>query len=316
MPGPTLALVTCVHDEEAALPSFLAYHEALGVERAYVYLDRCRDRSREIVEDSAIGVAIPSDRDPRTRFLLEYQNVCAADAKRRAEDDGLEWLMHVDADEFAWGQPPEVIDASPDDDDPRALGDLRAMVGRADAETEVVRLATLEALPELGAKDAADLQYFQSPERPVARRMLDPRSGRRVVIQRLLGHDLGKSVVRTASELHPTTAHHWRTHDGAEPRTEPLGTHLHFPATSPRQWRTKYAKLAFEPGRWPEGEPVPFPKQAWKQVTPRMTETEAAEYFTRWVAMAPTEIHDLVERGHVRHLPLVGRVLRAAEFAP
>jgi hypothetical protein len=187
------------------------------------------------------------------------------------------------------------------------------MVGRAGDTTQQVRLLTLEAVPELGRSDVTELRHFQSAGRPIARRMLDPRSGRRVVIQRLLGHDLGKSAVRTDADLEPVTAHQWRRPDGSEPVTEELGTHFHFPATSPRQWRAKYAKLAFEPARWPEGEPVPFPKQAWKQVTPRMTDTEAAEYFTRWVAMAPTEIHDLVERGQVQELHLVERVLERAE---
>ena len=45
---PSLALVMCVRDEESFIGANLTYHHALGGSRAYIFADRCQDRTIEI----------------------------------------------------------------------------------------------------------------------------------------------------------------------------------------------------------------------------------------------------------------------------
>lgn len=100
-----LAMVLCVRNEEDFLLANLLYHRALGVERAYVYLDRCTDRSVELASRLA-GVrlieAAPAER-ARFEYVGDFQAACMTHALGLARAEGFAWLLAVDADEFASG---------------------------------------------------------------------------------------------------------------------------------------------------------------------------------------------------------------------
>ena len=98
---PSLAMATCVRDEEEFLAANLTYHHAIGVSRAYVFLDRCIDSTPEIVRSFPWARAIPEDRDDELAHLTSYLNQCANQALDLAREEGFEWLLHLDADEFA-----------------------------------------------------------------------------------------------------------------------------------------------------------------------------------------------------------------------
>lgn len=55
---PRLAMVMCIKNEERFLEANLHYHHALGVARAYIYLDNCTDRSLELVQSFPWAVPI------------------------------------------------------------------------------------------------------------------------------------------------------------------------------------------------------------------------------------------------------------------
>ena len=131
---PTVALVLVVRDEERFLADNLRHHRALGVSRFYIYLDRCADRSPEMARACEAAEVIERDRRPEEAFMSQYQTAVLADALGRARRDGFDWLLHVDADEFAWGENDaglfarKVTDATPC---PAARGSLPALVRRA-----------------------------------------------------------------------------------------------------------------------------------------------------------------------------------------
>src|SRR5262245_56411062 len=106
MNRPVLAMVMCVRDEADFLPYHLAYHHALGVTRAYVFLDRCADATATVLGSCPWARAIDADRDPDVESLPVYQQRCADRALEMARAEGIDWLMHLDADEFAWGDNP------------------------------------------------------------------------------------------------------------------------------------------------------------------------------------------------------------------
>lgn len=288
-----IALTTCVRDEAEALPDWLAYHRRLGVDRVYVYLDRCQDGSAAAVRDHPYATAIPADAPDGLVWLTEHQNRCAEDALARARDDGCSWLLHLDVDELAWGGTP--IAPGPDPDD----GLLPPLVADLPDEVDSVRLLPLEVVPErrLAHQPHWRFAHVQHP-RVLARDVLDPGTGDVVRLTRLLAHPRGKVLVRTASPVQPIDAHGWSRH-GAPATEVQRGWHLHEVTTSPQQWRTKYAKLAFEPERWPAGNSIAFPKQAWKEASVRMTDTEVEQYWHQWVAVSPEAVDEALAAGTI-----------------
>jgi hypothetical protein len=308
---PSLAMVTGVRDEEEFLQANLTYHHALGVSRAYVFLDRCTDSTPEIVRSFPWARAIPADRDDEITHLTSYLNKCADQALDLAREEGFEWLLHIDADEFAWG-----------DNHPgklsqllgqfqlstvRALeeiGSLPAMLAIVRPETEMVRMRTKEVIPLAMApgKSFWGLHYFQDGG-IVARQMLDPITMEIKQLNKWLGHMLGKNIVRTAADVQAFSSHIWtRKQETHPPRlvdisTEHKGFVYHFVVTGGRHWRHKYRKLSEYPAYWKNGEPVPFPKQCWKEASAILSEPEAQRYYDEWVVIRPQDLVEYLSQG-------------------
>jgi hypothetical protein len=305
-----LALTTCVRNEAEALPDWLAYHRRLGVDRVYVYLDRCHDGSAEEVRSHPGATAIPADAPDDLVWLTDHQNRCAADALARAAADGCDWLLHLDVDELAWGGPPLAPGPDPDD------GLLPLLLADLPDEVDAVRLLPLEVVPERALAHQPHWQFAHVQHPGVlARDMLDPTTGKVVHLERLLAHPRGKVLVRTSSPVHPIDAHSW-SRDGSPVKEVHRGWHLHEVTTSPQQWRTKYAKLAFEPDRWPAGNTIAFPKQAWKDAAVQMTDAEVERYWREWVAVGPEAVDQAVAAGVIGVNRAAQAVLASVGRAP
>ena len=294
-----IALVTAVRDEADRVDPFLDHHRAVGVAKAYVYLDRCRDGTAERLAAHPEVTAIAWDREPGHRWFAEHQNLVAADALRRAAADGVDWLLHLDVDEYAWGGPVGGLDP--------VGGDLGPAL--ADATADVVRFPTVEAVPEALGDDPPPwaLEHVQ-PDGRFARQVLDPRTDGLVRIDGFLGHPRGKTAVRVAAGLIPEDPHAWRRADGSTPTEDRLGALLHVVVTGAAQWQAKYRKIA-APDHWPNGCPVPFPKQAWKEAALAMSPDEARAYFDAWVAVGAAALGRGRAEGTVVHWPLLRATL-------
>jgi hypothetical protein len=308
-----LGLVTCARDEAEVLLPFLSYHRALGVTRFYVYLDRSRDASREIVGAFPGAVAIPRDRRADETHLTSLQLACADDALARARVEGLDWLLHLDVDEFAWGENPGT--------NALGRGDLLRMLAGVRADTEAVLLRTLEVVPHADLDGRPfwmlhDVQDGGALERDV----YDPVQHTVRKLARWLGHDQGKSVARVAADLQAATPHLWTRRQGVRlPAILPIayerrGCHYHFVVRSARHWRQKYGKLAADPATWPRGGPVEFPKQSWKEAAALMSADEAERYARRWVLADEPLVAAGRARGIVRRVADVEEVLRESGF--
>lgn len=307
---PRIGLVMCVRDEARALPDHLDFHRAIGVERAYVFLDRCRDDSASIVEARpwASGLRIEHDHD----FLSVLQKSCCREALSMARDDGLDWLLHIDPDEFAWGD-------NGVDDDLVEDANLQRMLSQVAEGTEQVRLATREAVPVRGEQspEAWRQRYFQHGDHRIVRDVLDPMSGEMRRLQKWIGHCMGKSLLRTDVDAAPDNPHWWtRSSDGGPLRTERRGHHYHFLFTDPAGWQRKYRRLAEEPSVWPNGNPVLFPKQAWKEASLLLDDDAARRYYEEWVCIAAEDAACLAREGQLLRDPRVAALIQGLRSAP
>ncbi len=324
-------MILCIRDEAEFLAAHLTYHRALGVERAYVFLDRCSDGSGDIARAFDWVTVIARDRDPDDRFMSAHQVKCINEGLALARADGINWLMHIDPDEFACGderpmwlrpllnrqvqKPLRLL----------ALGNLPAMLARVADATEQVILQPKDVIPtpQPGHPPFWQLRYFQH-RGEIRQKLLDPTTGEVVKLGRRLGHYKGKSIVRTSADVEAISAHRWGragsdSSEEASTRdvpTEWRGFLYHYIVTNATRWLNKHRKFAEYPSTWEKGNPVHFPKQAWKEASLTMTEAEAKAYFDRWIAVPVERMRGPVLRGEIVRDSYVEAVLRASGFLP
>lgn len=239
-----------------------------------------------------------------------------------ARAEGIEWLMHIDPDEFACGDSlPMPLRPFVPSQQLRRRANLPAMLATVKATTAQVTLQPKDVIPTPQPADTPfwHLRYFQH-RGALPRAILNPLTGQIIKLDKRLGHYKGKSIVRTSAAVQAASAHHWvgqqtgdQAHEVPLP-TEMRGFHYHYVVTSAARWLDKHRKFAEYPERWEKGTPVRFPKQAWKEASLTMTPAEAEAYFARWIAVSPQYLRWPMLRGEVVRDPFVAQVLAACQF--
>lgn len=316
----------CVHNEAPFLHTNLAYHHAVGVQKAYLFLDRCTDQTEEIARSFPWVNVIHKNRTPDTKYSRQHQNLCSDHALNLARADHIDWLMHIDPDELAFGGQPSQLNGARLPYLARRLqnilgksqarsqnalqrAQLPPMLASAKPETEVVSLPTKEAIPI--AMDQVEQfwknPYFQS-HKALQREILDPVTGEKILMKKFLGHQLGKSIVRTAADVQAYNSHFWtRNQHIKQPAfpekidvpTEHLGCHYHYLLITPEQWRKKYRQYNGLATTWPNGMDIPFPKLAWRRASETMNADEIHNYLHQWVFIPVDRAKKLVAQGEI-----------------
>lgn len=313
---PRVAVVTLVRNEEDWVEGFLDHHRVLGVEHAFVYLDRCTDATAERAGAFPWVTTIEWDRPAEHRWLSDFQVEVVADALDRSRRAGFDWLVFIDVDEYAWGGPVGSVDVEE--------GRLDGMLHAVDDDIDVVRLPTVEVVPESAGSVAARpgrarlrpwAYVHVQPDGRFTRTITDPTTGESRNLPGWIGHPRGKTAVRVDADLRLVDAHTWIRPDGSTPPEVVRGAHLHLVVADGSHWRSKYRKLA-GPDHWPGGEPVPFPKDVFNRAAPTMSEEAAAAYFDESLAVRREDlIRGLIETT-VRRWPLLRATLDAAGHRP
>lgn len=266
---PRVGMVLIVRDESRFLDLHLRYHHWLGVERAYCYEHRCVDSSGEIAGRFPwVQRIVLEGRCPRKEaYISELHRHCMNDALERARRDGLDWLLIIDADEFA----------APDgglcrNGLPRELKHLPETILEA-------RLRTREVLAcaEFGETNWHENPFFAVPER--TRQPL----GNGAEWTGHLGHSQGQGLVRTRAPVQAYDSHRWtaaleKPSTGMPPyRPLPavgIGWHAHYYLATPEHWLEKFTRHNDFPQHWPapgqrEGEtthlPLEQPVAVWRE---------------------------------------------------
>ena len=300
---PRLAMLTCVRNEAKWLPAFLEYHHAIGVERAYVYCDRCTDGSEAIARSYPWVQVFRIDAEQVARFsyISDIHCACMSHSLALARQEGFDWLMILDADEFACGNNPGATALD------RAL--LLPMLIDAKPETVQIRLLTREVVPMRVPAGTPFWQqrYFQSSPRR-AWNIVDPRDDQHHRWTDFLGHRQGKSIVRTCANVQGYDSHRWvpnqkitwpQRPEYVELPTEESGYHRHFYITSQSHWLDKFRKQNFEPNVWICGKDVELPKRSWRQLIAQMSSDQIDGYFDRWIARSEEELRSFAHEGLV-----------------
>jgi hypothetical protein len=302
-PRMKVGLVMTVRDEQVLLRRNVLYHHHVGVDEFYVYADDPADRTVETVADLPFVHAAPSvprarhEQDPAFRVEVAHyhdvnsrQNLNVVDALDRARQAGIDWLLHVDADELI-GVPGTAV----------TRGGLRERLAALDPRVDMAVFTPLEIVQTGATYDDvfAEATLFKRAARSPRRRVLDPITGRMVSIPVYYGHVRGKSGVRVKVGARPAGMHRFRRADGAPLRARTLGFLLHYYAYSFADFVKKFERVAGRGDRFVGGQLIPLQKRMWSAVVNAsgMSREAIKEYYDRWVVLSPRDVARLAGWG-------------------
>lgn len=287
-----VALVITVRNERALLRSNLRYHRFLGIEQAFVFLDHTTDDTAATIRDLGFVHLRPSidparaNNWPGARVYVDHAHFHSArqclnlmSVLREARAHGLDWVVHLDADELL------CLDrhhAEP--------GCLPAELASVDPSVESVRFVPLEVCPTApfeGCPFRSQREFVLTRGHRARRTLWDPVRQSKFKAPLALGHRKGKRAVRVEADLVPRGPHEFLRRDRQRPHEVERGDLLHFYLTSPEHFIRKFRNLSDRPDTLLGGKPIARHKRLWRDMVNGgiFSERELVDYFQTWIML-------------------------------
>src|SRR5581483_2471943 len=253
--------------------------------------------------------------------MADLQRTCMDDALERAREEGCEWLLSLDADEFAFAENETRGDtATP----ALAAGNLPRLLAGIHPATEMVRLQTAELVScYLGEGQPFWKQTYFQGRQALTREIADPVTGEIELWNDFIADRQGKSIIRTSARVQAFDSHCWVREQGKRyPKqpaclpvpTESRGCRYHFLVTDCDHFKSKYRKLSWEPDVWAGGTPVELPKRCWKRASVMLDEAETRQYLLRHFFLPEPVLEGYVKEKVLRRDETVARVLAESGY--
>lgn len=244
MADATIAIVATVRDPGPSFRTWIAHH-LNEVDRLYIALDRPGTGDEQLIPaDSRITLLAGAQESSLSgqSGVMQRQFANVFRAVERCREDGMSWLLHIDADELAWS--------------PR--GTIKAHFEGVDSDVSQVTFVNHEVVNQPCASE----DYFRELH-------LFKRNGfefppdhwihaRRHGFFHLYGN--GKSAVRVDRHDRPVSVHAFQV-TGGRTHVEWTACILHYPCATYNEWLKKHAFLGdFLPYWWDNPQsPIDFP---------------------------------------------------------
>lgn len=300
-----VAVVLTVKNEERLIRDNLLYHQAIGVDCAFVYFDGTTDGGSASVADldfvSARNSVLPDELPPES-FLEKFvsqagihhtarQCLNTFHASLLCEKKGIRWLISIDPDELIVpeGQ--------------AGLPDLKSFLLMVEPEVDLVQFKVLEALQRkmeyksVFREETVFKTTHQFPGRwqKVTRRVYDPFEGRIRRFSWWYGQHLGKAAFRIGKGIIPRNVHRYQKIDGTEIMQQQRGWLLHYHAYDAQDFIKKYRNFAAHPDTFLSGNRVKDFKLLMRNVVNRsgMDNNALKAYFDEYLRFSEQEIKSL-----------------------
>jgi hypothetical protein len=262
-------------NEERLLKLNLEYHFALGLSKAYIYFDDATDGGPPSIENMP-GVdaqeSVKVDKFKDLVFLNKFtenaeehhtarQCLNTYDATLKCREDGIDWLISIDADELI------IVDK-------KKPVPLTELFDQLYSGVDLIHFDTREAVQQkIDYKNVfAEETLYKSVydfkrkfERPI-KDIEDPYQNKKVKISYWMGQFQGKSAIRVNSDLIPKNVHRYQRENGGRIKQVSKGLVLHFHAYDKSDFKKKFTNFKDHPDHFIAGSDVGYIKKLWRDI--------------------------------------------------
>ena len=305
-----IGLVITQKNEARLLRRNLEYHRFLGVTHFYVFDDGSSDDSMRSIQ-GVPGLTCPdleglADVPPglkdgvlqaRRGPWMARQKMATRWATQLARNDGVEWLISLDADELVMIEDP-------------TRGAIQDLFLDCPADVDAVFFRdTYEVVPRGCDTDVGFSNHilFKTPgyAKQHRRELFDPIRDRRFTVGGYLGHAAGKTALRVAAGLIPKSAHQVMSANEKPVKQWDAGKLLHYKFHDHHDFLSKSRRPYLR--RFASGvEAQYYPARFWHDLVAHLEfDVEAVKaYHRRWIAYTDDEI-DRLRQGTFEDSPLL-----------
>ncbi|WP_029037681.1 glycosyltransferase family 2 protein [Salinimicrobium xinjiangense] len=299
-----IAIVLTVRNEERLLRQNLLYHHAIGVEKVYIYFDNTTDNGKESIKDLQfveVSDSVSADNLLQYSYLEKFmrqadehhtarQCLNIFDASIKAEKQGFDWLISLDADELiATGT--------------EKISDLKDFFSQISADYNAVKFPVKEVLQAkkfyqnvfaeetLFKSQPRFKRYFQN----IFKKFYDPVTGKHEKYIYWYGHQMGKMAIRLNKGLIPFNVHRFTNREGEKPKTTVKGLLLHYHSFDSEDFVKKYKNFKSHPNTYLSGRKVEKLKMFLIEVVNhcRKDNKELEDYFEKNLMFQEKEIQKM-----------------------
>ncbi|WP_313113736.1 glycosyltransferase family 2 protein [Aequorivita sediminis] len=279
-----IALVITVKNEVRLLRNNLLYHKVIGVDKVFVYFDNTTDSGRESVADLDFvqtSNSVAADKYVSLPYLKKFTSQAAQhhtarqclntyDAQQKCKEEGIDWLISIDADELICT-------------DLQKQSDLKSFFNTIPKGTELVDFTTLEVLQqkESYTNVFAEESNFKVNKQVFYLPIRNPFTKSKQKFPWWYGHTMGKSAVCVGANLIPHNVHRYKHIDGTSPKRVVKGNVLHYHAYDAEDFIKKFTNFSDRPDVFLSGNKVEDLKLLLRDVVNRsgMSRRELEYYF-------------------------------------
>ena len=254
-----IGLVLTVKNESRILRNNLLYHKAIGVDRAFVYFDNTTDDGKESIADLdfvTVNNSVATEKYIHLEYLDKFtskagehhtarQCLNTFDAQQNCKEDGIEWLISLDADELI----------CTDNEKP---SDLKMFFNQIEEGINVINFETLEALQrrEHYKNVFAEETLFKSNKQAFYKGIFNPFTLTTQKYPWWYGQSMGKAAIRIGRGIIPYNVHRYRNIDKTKPLTINAGYILHYHAYDSEDFIKKFVNFNDRPNTFLSGNKV------------------------------------------------------------
>lgn len=279
-----IAIVLTVKNEVRLLRNNLLYHKAIGVDKAFVYFDNTSDNGKESIADLDFvntSNSVSADTYVSLPYLKKFtsqavehhtarQCLNTYDAQLKCKEEGIDWLISIDADELICT-------------DFQIQSDLKSFFNTIPNDTELVDFRTLEVLQQKERYNNvfAEESNFKVNKQVFYLSIRNPFTKLNQKFPWWYGHTMGKSAIRVAANLIPHNVHRYKHIDDSSPKRVLKGNVLHYHAYDAEDFIKKFTNFSDRPDVFLSGNKVEDLKLLLRDVVNNsgMSRKELKHYF-------------------------------------
>jgi hypothetical protein len=283
-----VAVVITAKNEERLLKQNLQYHFGLGIEKAFIYFDGVTDKGPETIKNFP-GVVIQDSIEPEKYEHLEFlgkfisnakehhtarQCLNTFDAKLKCKEEGIDWLISIDADELFYPGP--------------KIKDFNAFFNSLE-EYDVIKLPPLEVINKKMSYTNVILEEtlfktkknFKSRLDQIYFEIKNPYGKKIFTTSYWLGHTMGKCILNVKSEIIPKNVHRYETINNNKIKTITRGNILHYHMYDFEDFYKKFKNFEHHPPVFLSGNEIGSLKSLWIKLVndPNICYEELRQYY-------------------------------------